>query len=131
MVVAIAVIEVFSVFSFNSPFGGEMFSVRNDFESGDLGFDPLRLKPESAEEFKEMQTKELNNGRAHAPLVPHTPPQIASSPSLLSLLTCCATLAAVLASGLAMIAIAGHSPVLKLHPSSLRPHAPAPTSVSH
>jgi len=59
----ISLIEIFSVFSFNSPFGGEMFSIRTDFESGDLGFDPLRLKPESAEEFKEMQTKELNNGR--------------------------------------------------------------------
>ena len=60
---AIAVLEIFSVFSFNSPFGGEPWSIRSDYESGDLGFDPLGLKPESAEEFKEMQTKELNNGR--------------------------------------------------------------------
>ena len=37
--------------------------MRTDFEAGDLGFDPLGLRPESAEEFKEMQTKELNNGR--------------------------------------------------------------------
>ena len=59
----IAVLEIFSVFSFNSPFGGELWSVRSDFEAGDLGFDPLGLRPESAEEFKEMQTKELNNGR--------------------------------------------------------------------
>jgi len=60
----ISVFEVFSIFSFNSPIdGGEMWSIRTDYESGDLGFDPMRLKPESAEEFKEMQTKELNNGR--------------------------------------------------------------------
>uniref|UniRef100_A0A7S2MJE1 Uncharacterized protein n=1 Tax=Haptolina brevifila TaxID=156173 RepID=A0A7S2MJE1_9EUKA len=63
VVIVISIVEVFSVFSFNSPFGGELFSIRTDFESGDLGFDPLRLKPESAEELREMQTKELNNGR--------------------------------------------------------------------
>jgi len=28
-----------------------------------LGFDPLGLKPTDPEEFKAMQTKELNNGR--------------------------------------------------------------------
>jgi len=30
---------------------------------GDLGFDPLGLKPEDPAEFREMQTKELQNGR--------------------------------------------------------------------
>jgi len=40
-----------------------MWSIRSDFDSGDLGFDPLRLRPESPDEFREMQTKELNNGR--------------------------------------------------------------------
>jgi len=55
--------QVFSVFSFNSPFGGEPWSIRSDYESGDLGFDPLGLKPTSAAEYKEMATKELNNGR--------------------------------------------------------------------
>jgi len=30
---------------------------------GDFGFDPLNLKPASAAELKEMQNKELNNGR--------------------------------------------------------------------
>jgi hypothetical protein len=60
----IAVFEVFSIFSFNSPIdGGEMWSIRADYDNGDLGFDPLRLRPESADEFKELQTKELNNGR--------------------------------------------------------------------
>ena len=30
---------------------------------GDIGFDPLGLKPEDPAEFREMQTKELQNGR--------------------------------------------------------------------
>merc|ERR1712193_33815 len=48
VVIAIAIPEIYSVFS---------------FEPGDLGFDPLGLKPEDPAELKEMQTKELNNGR--------------------------------------------------------------------
>jgi len=61
---AIAVFEIFSVFTFNSPVdGGEMWTMRDDYENGNLGFDPLRLRPESIEEFKDLQTKELNNGR--------------------------------------------------------------------
>jgi len=63
VVAAIAIPEVFSVFSFNSPLGGEPWSVRSDRVSGDIGFDPLGLKPEDPKELKEMQTKELNNGR--------------------------------------------------------------------
>ena len=34
-----------------------------DYTPGDLGFDPLGLMPEDPEEFFEMQTKELQNGR--------------------------------------------------------------------
>eukprot|EP00562_Extubocellulus_spinifer_P026734 CAMPEP_0178642200 /NCGR_PEP_ID=MMETSP0698-20121128/17021_1 /TAXON_ID=265572 /ORGANISM="Extubocellulus spinifer, Strain CCMP396" /LENGTH=201 /DNA_ID=CAMNT_0020282887 /DNA_START=30 /DNA_END=635 /DNA_ORIENTATION=+ len=34
-----------------------------DYTPGDLGFDPLGLKPEDPAEFFEMQTKELQNGR--------------------------------------------------------------------
>merc|ERR1711937_802412 len=63
VVVAIAIPEVFSVFSFNSPFGGEKWSIRSDYASGDLGFDPLGFKPTDPAELAEMQTKELNNGR--------------------------------------------------------------------
>jgi len=63
VVTAIAILEVFSVFTFNSPAGGEPWSIRSDHVPGDLGFDPLNLKPTDAEEFKTMQTKELNNGR--------------------------------------------------------------------
>lgn len=63
VVTAIAILELFSVFSFNSPAGGEPWSIRSDHIPGDLGFDPLNLKPTDPAEFKTMQTKELNNGR--------------------------------------------------------------------
>jgi len=58
-----AIHEFGSIFTFNSPFGGELWSIRADYSSGDLGWDPLGLKPTSASELKEMQTKEINNGR--------------------------------------------------------------------
>jgi len=63
VVVLISVAEVFSVFSFESPFGGETWAIRSDHAPGDFAFDPLGLKPAGAAELKEMQTKELNNGR--------------------------------------------------------------------
>ena len=34
-----------------------------DYYPGDIGFDPLMLKPEDPEEFDIMVTKELQNGR--------------------------------------------------------------------
>eukprot|EP01036_Dinobryon_divergens_P027352 gene27352-36116_t len=37
--------------------------VRTDIVNGDLGWDPLSLKPDDADKFAELQTKELNNGR--------------------------------------------------------------------
>merc|ERR1712176_643270 len=63
VILIISIIEVFSVFSFNTPFGGEPWTIRSDYENGDLGFDPLGLKPTDPAEFKELATKELNNGR--------------------------------------------------------------------
>merc|ERR1712193_441339 len=54
--------EIFSVFSFENPKVG-VWSIRSDHELGDLGFDPMGLKPTDPSELKEMQTKELNNGR--------------------------------------------------------------------
>merc|ERR1711907_491366 len=66
----IAIPEIFSVFSFETPAlfalkgkSGMVWSIRDDHELGDLGFDPLGLKPTDPAELKEMQTKELNNGR--------------------------------------------------------------------
>merc|ERR1711871_1013333 len=71
VVLAIAIPEIFSVFSFKTPAlfarkgeeGGMPWEIRSDFKSGDLGFDPLGLKPTDPEELKQMQTKELQNGR--------------------------------------------------------------------
>merc|ERR1712230_147080 len=67
VVAAIAIPEVFSVFTFETPFGmnimDQLWKINPDHESGNLGFDPLGLKPKDPAELKEMQTKELNNGR--------------------------------------------------------------------
>jgi len=41
-------------------FGGEL---KDNYYPGDIGFDPLGLKPTDPKEFAEMQTKELQNGR--------------------------------------------------------------------
>jgi len=37
--------------------------LKDDYYPGDIGFDPLGLKPTDPEEFNIMQTKELQNGR--------------------------------------------------------------------
>jgi len=67
VVAAIAIPEIFSVFSFQNPNEGpegrEVWSIRTDHMPGDFGFDPLGIKPKDPKELKEMQTKELNNGR--------------------------------------------------------------------
>merc|ERR1719478_1558625 len=63
VILVISIAEVFSVFSFQSPFGGEPWTIRTDHAAGDMGFDPMGLKPSSPAELAEMQTKELNNGR--------------------------------------------------------------------
>jgi hypothetical protein len=38
-------------------------TLREDYIPGNIGFDPLGLKPDTEEEFLIMQTKELQNGR--------------------------------------------------------------------
>merc|ERR1712224_1135545 len=68
VVAAIAIPEIFSVFTFENPaeqnpMAGEYWKMKEDHQPGDLGFDPLGLKPKDPKEFKEMQSKELNNGR--------------------------------------------------------------------
>eukprot|EP00542_Grammatophora_oceanica_P015730 CAMPEP_0194032162 /NCGR_PEP_ID=MMETSP0009_2-20130614/5162_1 /TAXON_ID=210454 /ORGANISM="Grammatophora oceanica, Strain CCMP 410" /LENGTH=240 /DNA_ID=CAMNT_0038672519 /DNA_START=91 /DNA_END=810 /DNA_ORIENTATION=+ len=42
---------------------GPLFTLRESYYPGDLGFDPLGLKPKNAKDFENMATKELNNGR--------------------------------------------------------------------
>jgi len=63
VVLAIAIPELFSVFSFEPVPGGKRWSIKTEHESGNLGFDPLDMKPTDAEELKEVQTKELTYGR--------------------------------------------------------------------
>merc|ERR1719451_214576 len=69
VVAAIAIPEIYSVFTFDEPGSGkdlvqkEQWSIKADHMPGDLGFDPLGLKPMNEKELVEMQTKELNNGR--------------------------------------------------------------------
>lgn len=43
--------------------GGFPGKLNDDYYPGDIGFDPLGLKPETSEEFSEMATKELQHGR--------------------------------------------------------------------
>ena len=46
-----------------NPVGGPAFTLAEDYYPGDVGFDPLGLKPKDAREFADMQTKELQHGR--------------------------------------------------------------------
>lgn len=45
------------------PKSEDFFALREDYEPGNLGFDPLNLLPSEPAARYEMQTKELNNGR--------------------------------------------------------------------
>jgi len=40
-----------------------LWTLRDNYYPGDLGFDPLGLKPTDAKAFADMQTRELQNGR--------------------------------------------------------------------
>jgi hypothetical protein len=65
VVAAIAIPEIYSVFTFNEPgVDGDQWTMKPDGRRpGDLDFDPLGLKPEDPAELDELQTKEINNGR--------------------------------------------------------------------
>lgn len=41
--------------------------IKEDYKPGELGFDPLGLFPTDEAAAKELQTKELNNGRVRRP----------------------------------------------------------------
>jgi len=47
---------------FGSPYK-TLWQLRDNYYPGDIGFDPLGLKPTDPKEFANMQTKELQNGR--------------------------------------------------------------------
>lgn len=40
-----------------------LWALRESYYPGDVGFDPLGLKPTDPEKFSDMQTRELQNGR--------------------------------------------------------------------
>ena len=42
---------------------GPLFTLRENYYPGDLGFDPLGLKPDNSADFDSMAAKELSNGR--------------------------------------------------------------------
>lgn len=46
--------------------GNGLFQLRDNYTPGDLGWDPLGLKPTNAAELKDMMTKEISNGRLGA-----------------------------------------------------------------
>merc|ERR1711953_451167 len=59
---AIAVPEVGSIGSYQN-LDGDKWTMEENRISGDLGFDPLGLKPADPAEFLELLNKEINNGR--------------------------------------------------------------------
>lgn len=78
VVAACAIPEAFSILTFKNPDfrkEGPLWTIRKGMKvtdsegkrrnriPGDLGFDPLGLRPQDPDELKVMQTKELNNGR--------------------------------------------------------------------
>lgn len=64
LLIAIGIAESYRVaIGWATPTGNGFNSLKDDYEPGNLGFDPLNLKPSDPAEYKDMQTKELNNGR--------------------------------------------------------------------
>jgi len=65
VVAAISIPELFSIFQFEEPnwSGARMWEMKANHQPGDLGFDPLGLKPEDPAEFRLMQEKELSHCR--------------------------------------------------------------------
>lgn len=70
VIFAIAIPEIYSVFTFQRPFdffyneAGPPWTIQEDHPPGDMGFDPLGLMPAEPSARLEMETKELNHGRA-------------------------------------------------------------------
>eukprot|EP00195_Chlamydomonas_chlamydogama_P008557 CAMPEP_0202889530 /NCGR_PEP_ID=MMETSP1392-20130828/114_1 /ASSEMBLY_ACC=CAM_ASM_000868 /TAXON_ID=225041 /ORGANISM="Chlamydomonas chlamydogama, Strain SAG 11-48b" /LENGTH=252 /DNA_ID=CAMNT_0049572881 /DNA_START=51 /DNA_END=809 /DNA_ORIENTATION=+ len=64
LILAIGLAESYRVaVGWATPTGNGFNNLKDDYEPGNLGFDPLGLAPSDPEELKELQTKELNNGR--------------------------------------------------------------------
>ena len=64
MVIAIGLAETYRVsLGWATPTGNGFNNLKDEYEPGQLFFDPLGIAPEDDEEFAVMQTRELNNGR--------------------------------------------------------------------
>ncbi|CAM6013661.1 unnamed protein product [Sphagnum balticum] len=64
LIFAIALCEAYRVgLGWANPRSEDFNFLREDYEPGNLGFDPLGLLPSDPAARKDMQTKELNNGR--------------------------------------------------------------------
>jgi len=63
VITVIAWFEISAAVETFMPPSEALWTLKDDYESGDLGFDPLGLKPTDPDELKTLQTKELNNGR--------------------------------------------------------------------
>jgi light-harvesting complex I chlorophyll a/b binding protein 1 len=64
LIFAIALAESYRVgLGWATPDSTNFNTLREDYEPGNLGFDPLGLLPTDPEARKDMQSKELNNGR--------------------------------------------------------------------
>jgi len=64
LVLAIGLAETYRVsVGWATPTGKGFNNLKEEYEPGTLGFDPLNLLPEDDEERKVLQTRELNNGR--------------------------------------------------------------------
>jgi hypothetical protein len=63
LTIAIGVGEIYrALVGWKSP-AEAAFTLRQTYYPGDIGFDPLGLKPKNAAELKTMQERELSNGR--------------------------------------------------------------------
>lgn len=64
LLLAIGIAESYRVaIGWNDPTSSQFYSLRDDYEPGNLGFDPLGLLPDDPKEASDMKSKELNNGR--------------------------------------------------------------------
>ena len=64
LVIAIGLAESYRVsLGWATPTGNGFNNLKDEYQPGQLYFDPLGIAPKDEEEFFVMQTKELNNGR--------------------------------------------------------------------
>jgi len=64
LVLVIGIAEAYRVaYGWASPDSAAFNTLKPEYKMGDVGFDPLGLKPTDEAELFELQTKELNNGR--------------------------------------------------------------------